>query len=347
MPISDYIGGAIITGAANLLGGTMSSAANASAAREYNRGQMELAKYQNEWNLAQWERENAYNSPSQQMQRFREAGLNPNLIYGQQNLSASSPSAAHPDLKPVPRNNGMAKFLENLDLRNIMMDIDLKEAQMNLLQSQSGYYQEQAGKVASEKERNTIFNNLYGTDEYATNFQDLNQISTDRASLEYQRAVSEFNGLNGDPESMSYWELLRNEQVWNNGLRKLQYNLTNEYGAKHEEAVIYNLIYGNKAAQTSAAASMVMANVASDRLGLDERKYNDVRDLIISHYGYENLEKSWSALYVMKKYFGTTFDNILNKEKFNWEQLKTLIDLGKFAVKQQSDNASQIFKLFF
>lgn len=31
-------------------------------------------------NLEQWNRENLYNSPEQQMQRFREAGLNPNLV---------------------------------------------------------------------------------------------------------------------------------------------------------------------------------------------------------------------------------------------------------------------------
>lgn len=32
--------------------------------------------------LEQWNRENAYNSPKQQMQRLKEAGLNPNLVYG-------------------------------------------------------------------------------------------------------------------------------------------------------------------------------------------------------------------------------------------------------------------------
>ena len=32
--------------------------------------------------LADWERTNKYNSPEQQMQRLREAGLNPNLVYG-------------------------------------------------------------------------------------------------------------------------------------------------------------------------------------------------------------------------------------------------------------------------
>lgn len=38
----------------------------------------------NDWNM-----QNAYNSPEAQMQRFKAAGLNPNLIYGQQNEGAT------------------------------------------------------------------------------------------------------------------------------------------------------------------------------------------------------------------------------------------------------------------
>lgn len=40
-----------------------------------------------------WHRENSYNSPMQQMARFKEAGLNPNLIYGQQNTGGSISTA--------------------------------------------------------------------------------------------------------------------------------------------------------------------------------------------------------------------------------------------------------------
>lgn len=46
--------------------------------REYNKWAM---KQQREWALSDWERQNLYNSPAQQMQRLREAGLNPHLIY--------------------------------------------------------------------------------------------------------------------------------------------------------------------------------------------------------------------------------------------------------------------------
>ena len=56
--------------------------------REYN---LNLAKLQNQWNIEQWNRENAYNSPAAQMARYKAAGLNSDLIYGQQNLSAASP----------------------------------------------------------------------------------------------------------------------------------------------------------------------------------------------------------------------------------------------------------------
>lgn len=37
-----------------------------------------------------WNRANAYNTPEAQMQRFKQAGLNPKLIYGQSNMSTAT-----------------------------------------------------------------------------------------------------------------------------------------------------------------------------------------------------------------------------------------------------------------
>ena len=42
--------------------------------REYN---LQLAEKQNQWNVEQWNRENAYNSPAKQVERLVEAGINP------------------------------------------------------------------------------------------------------------------------------------------------------------------------------------------------------------------------------------------------------------------------------
>ena len=103
---------ALIYGGASLLSGLISGigakrntdATNASAERAaeiYNQGQMDLAKYQNDYNLEMWKMQNEYNSAAAQMQRYRDAGLNPNLIYGNGASSAgnaaSAPEAAKAD----------------------------------------------------------------------------------------------------------------------------------------------------------------------------------------------------------------------------------------------------------
>lgn len=71
------------------------------------------ADRQNQWNMywqqradaqSDWHMQNQYNSPQQQMQRFKEAGLNPHLIYGNQsNTPAVRSSSASADSQPAPR----------------------------------------------------------------------------------------------------------------------------------------------------------------------------------------------------------------------------------------------------
>ena len=48
-----------------------------------NKKNRELEAKRRAYDLAQWERQNAHNHPLEQMRRLKEAGLNPNLIYGQ------------------------------------------------------------------------------------------------------------------------------------------------------------------------------------------------------------------------------------------------------------------------
>lgn len=55
--------------------------------RQFNAQQ---AKLQRDWSQRMWNLNNLYNTPSSQMQRLREAGLNPNLAYGDLSSSAAS-----------------------------------------------------------------------------------------------------------------------------------------------------------------------------------------------------------------------------------------------------------------
>ena len=61
-----------------------------------------MAQIQNQWARENWNMQNQYNTPQNQMARFKEAGLNPHLIYGQGN-PGNAQSIQTPDVKPYTR----------------------------------------------------------------------------------------------------------------------------------------------------------------------------------------------------------------------------------------------------
>lgn len=76
----------IIGTAVSALVGGASSWANARSQKKINeqniQAQKDAAEKEQQYNLENWNKENAYNHPEQQMARLRQAGLNPNLVYG-------------------------------------------------------------------------------------------------------------------------------------------------------------------------------------------------------------------------------------------------------------------------
>lgn len=88
----------------DLAGAVVGTGANIISTAMTNRANERMQQQQNAWNLAQWERNNAYNSPAAQMQRLKAAGLNPDLMYGQNSGGASGNSPAPaPGTQPIPK----------------------------------------------------------------------------------------------------------------------------------------------------------------------------------------------------------------------------------------------------
>ena len=86
---------------------------------------------QNKWNLEQWNRNNAYNSPAAQMQRFKAAGLNPDLMYQQGTPGLSSAPAQGSN--PIPKQPFQMQLdpLMLAQLKNIEADTNLKNSDAN------------------------------------------------------------------------------------------------------------------------------------------------------------------------------------------------------------------------
>lgn len=79
----------------------------------------------NQWQM--WNATNEYNSPAAQMARYREAGLNPNLIYGQSNTAQSSnlgvssaPQVQAKKLDPIQGMNIASQYLDLLSKRELL-----------------------------------------------------------------------------------------------------------------------------------------------------------------------------------------------------------------------------------
>lgn len=94
---------AAIAGGLGLIGGLIGANSAKKAQNRANQANIELAKMQNDWAIAQWERENEYNTPENQMQRLKDAGINPNMAYANGNLSnisAQSPTIQRAQVNP-------------------------------------------------------------------------------------------------------------------------------------------------------------------------------------------------------------------------------------------------------
>lgn len=117
--------GSFFSGLANGISSIFTARENRNAQREANEANMELAKYQNEANvnlwreqnsasIEQWNRNNEYNDPAHQLARYRDAGLNPMLIYGSGSSVAGNSSS--------PASIGSAPHMERAEMKPVKMD---------------------------------------------------------------------------------------------------------------------------------------------------------------------------------------------------------------------------------
>lgn len=162
--------GAAIAAGASILGGVLGSHSQ----KKTNDKNMELAKYQNEWqaqenekayqrSLRMWNLQNEYNSPTQQMARFRSAGLNPNLVYGggvTGNSAGSTPQYQPADIKRAELssyrgwNQGLSDAVSNfLAYRSNRAQVENMEAQNSLIRQQTATEATRQANIAASTAR--------------------------------------------------------------------------------------------------------------------------------------------------------------------------------------------------
>ncbi|WP_024568108.1 hypothetical protein [Elizabethkingia anophelis] len=118
-----------------------------------NSSNKKIARENRAFALDMWNRNNEYNTPLAQMQRLKEAGLNPNLMYGQGTTGNSSSPAKADGANPTQYK---LNFLEAAQLHQQQK---LNEQSIQLQKSQTELNHAQAQKVNAET-ANTHANTL-------------------------------------------------------------------------------------------------------------------------------------------------------------------------------------------
>jgi len=136
--------GQVAAPATNLIGSLINNYAAKQAQERENKANRQMAEYQYSKDLEMWNRQNEYNNPQSQMERFKAAGLNPNLIYGQGNAGNAStlPKYSAPTIK---KRTGLP------DIQGVIpayQDYQLKQANIDVATEQSKLIQEKAASEA-------------------------------------------------------------------------------------------------------------------------------------------------------------------------------------------------------
>lgn len=245
----------------------------------------DMADLQYQRDVDIWNRANEYNSPQNQMARFKSAGLNPNLIYSQGNpgnTATALPKYQAPNIKydykpPVDPSSVIAKY----------QDFQIRQAQLDNIRAQADLNKKRAETEGRKPGQ---------IDEIVLNYQALrNKYGAETANKWFDLEINK-----------EYKPKLLGTQVTGMGYKNLQ-----------TLQEIRKIGLGNKLLELTTPYQI--RNWALRNIALD--KGNEVKDKLITKYNYDALNAQWQ--YEMRKlgvdtnapWYVKTGSNLINNIK--------------------------------
>lgn len=139
-----FLGSALISAGAGLVSGIGSSLFGASKSRQaedraFERNK-ELMKMQNDFNVNMWQKQNAYNSPSNQLQLLKQAGVNPAVsdFFGGSGSTAAEVTSATAE---APYNSQIGEYYKDMikDPTDKIIQALTADAQISKLRTEIQY----------------------------------------------------------------------------------------------------------------------------------------------------------------------------------------------------------------
>lgn len=162
----------VISSGVNLVGQIFGANKNYKSVVATNQANKELAEYSYSKDLEMWNRQNEYNNPKNQMQRLKDAGLNPNLAYGSGSVAGNTGSN-------MPHYNRPTMQAPRVEVPNILsnlsqyQDIRKKEADVNLTNEAIRAKKTEnlfLGSMLQSKDKNLFLESVKNTNLFGQNF---------------------------------------------------------------------------------------------------------------------------------------------------------------------------------
>lgn len=134
----------------SLINGLMQGSQNRANRRFQERENQKSRDY----NTMMWEKNNAYNDPTQQMARLKNAGINPHLAYSQGGVTNTSSSPASSNASSVPEGRA-----PQLDV-NAMLNARLVGEQINNIKADTLKKEAEARNIGTDTEGKTLQNGI-------------------------------------------------------------------------------------------------------------------------------------------------------------------------------------------
>lgn len=216
-------------------------------------------------NKEQWERANAYNSPNAQMARFAQAGLNPDLIYGQMSDASTSNIVSDTGQASNPASTYASILNANLNREMLNADIALKNAQTQKLLSDTDVNKANVNKLSAEVQRMDVLNGLSDTQkqvalkqievfdsQISKMSQEVSNLISQNKSFDLDNAFKEIRNLYADDTfSADLNKVLAETQLFSSQSRKIEHEvnfLIRSFADRLEQIKLQN---SNISAQTN------------------------------------------------------------------------------------------------
>lgn len=153
LPVLGPLAIAGIEAAGSLIGTGLNNLFQKNAEKRQANYNQQMYQQQRNDALADWNRQNEYNSPKAQMERLAAAGLNPNMVYGSGSVTQSAQPIRSTDSKSL--NTGAVQATMP-SLAMGYLDAKAKQAQISNLQEQNKLIMQNQLKSASEQALNAL-----------------------------------------------------------------------------------------------------------------------------------------------------------------------------------------------